>query len=40
MWAFRSAVDAACSILRVDQVVMRKQAGGPGQKEKGQQEWN
>ena len=40
MWAFRSAVDAACSILRVDQVIMRKQAGGPKAEEKGQQEWN
>lgn len=37
LWAFRNAVDAACSILRVDQVVMRKQAGGPKPQEPGQQ---
>lgn len=38
LWAIRSAVDAACSILRVDEVVMRKQAGGPKTPEQMQQE--
>lgn len=39
-WAIRMAVDAACSVLRVDQVVMRKQAGGPAPRQPGQGEWN
>jgi len=39
-WAIRMAVDAACSVLRVDQVVMRKQAGGPAPRQAGQAEWN
>lgn len=40
LWAFRMACDAACSVLRVDQVIMRKQAGGPKPQEAGQQQWN
>lgn len=40
-WAIRMSVDAACTVLKVDQVIMRKMAGGPKvPKPKGQQEWN
>ncbi|KAH0571273.1 TCP-1 chaperonin subunit theta [Spironucleus salmonicida] len=39
-WAIRVGCDAACSILRVDQVIMRKQAGGPNPQEAGQGDWN
>lgn len=28
-WALRLAADAAINILRVDQIIMAKQAGGP-----------
>ena len=28
-WAFKLAVDAVVTILRVDQIIMAKQAGGP-----------
>merc|ERR1712048_487097 len=29
MWALKYAVNAACTILRVDQIIMAKRAGGP-----------
>ena len=29
-WALKLAVDAARTVLRVDQIIMSKQAGGPG----------
>ncbi len=28
-WALKLATDAACTVLRVDQIIMAKQAGGP-----------
>jgi T-complex protein 1 subunit theta len=28
-WAIRQATDAAVSVLRVDSIIMSKQAGGP-----------
>jgi T-complex protein 1 subunit theta len=28
-WALRYATNAACTILRVDQIIMAKKAGGP-----------
>ena len=28
-WAMRYATNAACTILRVDQIIMAKRAGGP-----------
>lgn len=28
-WALRFAADAACTVLRVDQIIMAKVAGGP-----------
>lgn len=28
-WAIRLATDAACTVLKVDQIIMSKQAGGP-----------
>jgi T-complex protein 1 subunit theta len=28
-WALRYATNAACTILRVDQIIMAKRAGGP-----------
>merc|ERR1712243_115047 len=28
-WALKYAVNAACTILRVDQIIMAKRAGGP-----------
>lgn len=28
-WAMRLAVDAVLTVLRVDQIIMAKQAGGP-----------
>jgi len=32
-WALKFATDAACTVLRVDQIIMAKQAGGPKPKE-------
>lgn len=29
MWALKYAVEAACTVLRVDQIIMAKRAGGP-----------
>ena len=29
-WALKLAVDASRTVLRVDQIIMSKQAGGPG----------
>ncbi|GIQ85046.1 chaperonin Cpn60/TCP-1 family, partial [Kipferlia bialata] len=28
-WAMRMACDAACTVLRIDMVIMLKQSGGP-----------
>jgi T-complex protein 1 subunit theta len=28
-WALKYATDAACTVLKVDQIVMAKRAGGP-----------
>ena len=28
-WALKYAVNAACTILKVDQIIMAKRAGGP-----------
>ena len=28
-WAIRLATEAACTVLKVDQIIMSKQAGGP-----------
>jgi T-complex protein 1 subunit theta len=28
-WAMKYATNAACTILRVDQIIMAKRAGGP-----------
>ncbi len=28
-WALKLASDAACTVLKVDQIIMAKQAGGP-----------
>ena len=28
-WALKYAVNAACTVLRVDQIIMAKRAGGP-----------
>ena len=28
-WALKYATNAACTILRVDQIIMAKRAGGP-----------
>ncbi|EFO65000.1 TCP-1 chaperonin subunit theta [Giardia lamblia P15] len=39
-WAIRMATDTACNVLRVDVIVMRKQAGGPKPQVPGQTEWN
>lgn len=39
-WAIRMATDVACNILRVDVIVMRKQAGGPKPQVPGQTDWN
>lgn len=39
-WAIRMATDTACNVLRVDVIVMRKQAGGPKPQVPGQAEWN
>ena len=39
-WAIRMATDTACNVLRVDVIVMRKQAGGPKPQTPGQAEWN
>lgn len=33
MWALKYAVDAACTILRVNQIIMAKRAGGPKAKQ-------
>ena len=32
-WALKYAVNAACTILRVDQIIMAKRAGGPKPRE-------
>lgn len=37
-WAIKFATDAACTVLRVDQIIMAKQAGGPKPKEN--KEWD
>lgn len=37
-WAIKLASDAVCTVLRVDQIIMAKQAGGP--KPKGQGGWD
>ena len=34
-WALKYATDAACTILRVDQIIMAKRAGGPKPKQSG-----
>ena len=34
-WALKYATDAACTILRVDQIIMAKRAGGPKPKPSG-----
>ncbi|KAL0276289.1 UNVERIFIED_CONTAM: hypothetical protein PYX00_003888 [Menopon gallinae] len=34
-WGFKYAVNAACTILRVDQIIMAKRAGGPKTKQPG-----
>lgn len=34
-WGLKYAVNAACTILRVDQIIMAKRAGGPKAKQPG-----
>lgn len=29
MWGLKYAVNAACTVLKVDQIIMAKRAGGP-----------
>ena len=29
LWAIKYAVNAACTILKIDQIIMAKRAGGP-----------
>jgi T-complex protein 1 subunit theta len=37
-WALRYATNAACTILRVDQIIMAKRGGGPKSKPQGEQD--